>query len=385
MSGLKIQSEGGVQRRIAAVALWAAVALLSAGLPAVAQDPSSPSPEVRPSEPRPPEPVPLRLLSPIHLLFHHLPPVPAETLGRGVAELQLDVSESNALHPRREIDFTFRSVVDFELTRLGFTYRRGITDRLDLGIELPIYHPYGGFLDEIITESERLLRTLKPRRQDEESAGRQHLYAYRLFVGDELVVFGRAHNLEIGDIGLFAKRSLKPRPGRPAMALRAGLKIPTGDPFRGLGSGEVDALAGVAVSWDLGRWTAHAGGQVILPVADFQDIPGLTALPQLAFHIDAAYSQWRRLALHAQLAGVTPAFETDHEKVPGGVVPAGLPPGGDNTFEGHVIQVTPAVSWRLGENGERTVFAGIAEDFASSEDTAFDVTVFVTFRWRFGS
>lgn len=331
------------------------------------------------------DPIPLRLLSPIHLLFYQLPPVPAATLGRGAAELQVDLSESNVLHPLREIAFTFRSEVDYELTRVGVTYRRGVSDRLDLGIELPVYYPFGGFLDETITEGERLFRALKPRRRDEDAENRQHLFTYRLFVGDDLVVFGRDHAFELGDVALFVKRSLQPRPGRPAMALRAGLKIPTGDPFRGIGSGEVDAVAGVAVSWDLGRWSAHAGGQVILPVNDFRDVSGLTALPQLAFHFDGAYSRWRRLALHAQVAGVTSAFETDHEKVSGGVVPAGRPPGGDDTFEGHVIQITPALSWRLGERGERTVYVGIVEDFASSENTAFDVTVFASFRWRLGS
>ena len=335
-----------------------------------------------PSELRPPDPVPLRLLSPIHLLFYQLPPVSAATLGHGIAELQIDVSESNAIHPRREIEFTFRGRVNYELPRVAFTYRRGVSDRLDVGFELPVYFPFGGFLDEVVTETERFVGALKPRRDNEEAEGRQHLFDYRLFVGDELLVFGRDHALELGDLGVFLKRSLEPRPGRPAMALRAGLKIPTGDPFRGLGSGEVDAVAGVAVSWDLGRWTVHAGGQMILPVADFQDVPGLTAIPQLAFHLDGAYSRWRRLTLHAQMAAVTPAFETDHEKVPGGVVPTGRPPGGDDTFEGHVIQVTPAVSWRFGERGDRTVFVGIAEDFGSSENTAFDVTFFASFRWR---
>lgn len=368
----------------------AMLALGLAGVPMAAQEAVPTSSEKDFSEhvtsqAPPPGPVPLRLLSPIHLLFYQLPPVSAATLGRGVTELQIDYSESNALHPRLETDFTFRSRVDYELPRVALTYRRGLSDHLDLGFEVPVYFPFGGFLDEAVTETERFFRALKPRRRDENAEARQNLFIYRLFVGDELLVFGREHSWELGDIGVFVKRALKPRPGRPAMALRAGLKIPTGDPFRGLGSGEVDAVGGVAVSWDLGRWTAHAGGQMILPVADFQDVSGLTAIPQLALHVDGAYSRWRRLALHAQVAAVTPAFKTDHEKVPGGVVPAGRPPGGDDTFEGHVIQVTPAVSWRLGERGERTVFVGIAEDFGNSENTAFDVTFFVSFRWRPGS
>lgn len=328
-------------------------------------------------------PVPWRILSPVHLLFYHLPPESAESLEKDAVSLQVDVSESNAIHPPEDLPFTFRSQVDLELTRLALTYRRGLTDRWDLGVEVPFYYVFGGFLDETIAETERLFDALKPRRRNEDRENRQDEFAYRLFVGDQLVVEGRDHAVELGDLAIFAKRTFREQDGTlPALALRVGLKAPTGDPGRGMGSGEVDAVAGVAASWNLDRWSAHAGGQVILPVKDFQDVPGLTALPQLSLYVDGAYSRWRKLALHAQLAVVSPAFETDHDLAAGGLRPGGRPPGGDNTFEGHVLQVTPALSWRFEE--DRTLFLGIAEDFGSSEDTAFDVTLFASFRWRVG-
>jgi len=323
-----------------------------------------------------PGPVPLRVLSPVHLLFYHLPPTPAAPLGPGVSRFHVDFSESNALHPRREVDFTFRSEVDFELTRVGLIYERGLTEDWDLGVELPLYQLHGRYLDELIAETEELFGAVKPRRRNERFEGRQNQFRYRLFAGDRLVLEGQDGSLELGDPAVHVKRALWSQAGwRPALALRAALKLPLGHSKAGFGSGEVDLVAGVATSWDLGRWTAHAGGQVILPVADFRDVPGLTALPQLAFHLDGAYSRWRRLALHVQVAAATPAFVTDHDKVVG----RERPPGGDDTFEGHLVQVTPAVSWRF-PNGSR-LFAGVVEDFGSSENTAFDVTLFATVQW----
>lgn len=345
--------------------------LVPAALPVRAQSPAAEA-----ATRRAPGPVPLRLLSPLHLLFYHLPPTSAATLGPGVSRFHIDFSESNALHPRQEVDFTFRSEVDFELTRVGLIYERGLTEDWDLGVELPLYQVHGRYLDELVAETEELFGAVKPRRRNERFEGRQNEFRYRLFAGDRLVLEGKDGSLELGDPAVRVKRALWPQVGRrPALALQAALKLPLGHSKAGFGSGEVDLVAGAAASWELGRWTAHAGGQVILPVADFRDVPGLTALPQLAFHLDGAYSRWRRLALHVQVAAATPAFLTDHDKVVG----RERPPGGDDTFEGHVIQVTPAVSWRF-PDGSR-LFTGVVEDFGSSENTAFDVTLFATVQW----
>lgn len=325
--------------------------------------------------------MPLRILSPVHLLFYQLSPTPATTLGEGVVRLRMDVSESNVLHPPPELPFTFFSEIDGEISRLGLAWERGMADDWDLGVEAPVYYAWGGFLDEIITETERAFRTLKPRRRNEEAAGRQNEFDYRLFVGDRVMMQAGRNSLELGDLAVFAKRRLRTQRDRlPAVALRAGLKVPTGNSHRGFGSGGLDMVAGAAASWDLGRWSAHAGGQLTLPVRDFRNFPGLTALPQLSMYVDGAYSRWPRLALQAQLAFVTPAFETDHGQIGIGLRPGSRPPGGDNSFEGHVLQITPALSWRL--SNDRTLVLGIVEDFGNSEDTAFDVTLLVSFQWR---
>lgn len=336
----------------------------------------------RATEPVPP-PVPLRILSPVHLLFYQLPPVSAAALPVGASSFEVQLSESNALHPERDPDLTFSSQVDFEMSRLGLAYRRGVAPGWELGVEVPLYYLHGGFLDEPITEGENLFNAVKPRRRDEVAEGRQDQFSYRLLVGDEALVSADENDFGLGDVAVSVKQFLRSQEGRrPALALRAGLELPTGDRDRGFGSGGVDAAVGVAASWELGRWAAHGGAQLTVPMGEVGDRAGLDTLRHLSIYADGAYSRWERLTLHAQLAAVSPVFETDHQRVS-----RTRAPGGDDSFEGHVVQITPAVSWKLGDGGSgrsKRVFVGLVEDFGSSENTAFDVTVFATVRWTFG-
>lgn len=366
--------------RARCVQSWLGLLLLVVGIAAATPSAAKAQRDEVPA-PRFPDPVPLRILSPVHLLFYHLSPTPATTLGEGSVQVRVDLSESNVLHPEPELPFTFRSQIDGEVSRLGIAWERGMGEEWDLGVEVPVYYAWGGFLDEVITETERAFRTLKPRRRDEEDAARQNEFGYRLFVGDRTMIQAGRTSIELGDVAVFAKRRIRDQHGRhPTLALRGGIKLPTGNSHRGFGSGGVDMVAGTAASWELGPWTAHAGGQLMLPVRDFRNFAGLTALPQFSLYVDGAYSRWPRLALQAQVAFVTPAFETDHDKVGPRLGPRRRPPGGDNSFEGHVLQITPALSWRLSD--DRTFVLGIVEDFGSSEDTAFDVTLLISFQWR---
>ena len=219
--------QGGNKGRLGLLLL--AVGIFAAtSWPAQAQHDGTPAPRV-------PDPVPLRILSPAHLLFYHLSPTPATTLGEGVVQVRVDLSESNVLHKPPELPFTFRSRLDAEVSRLGVTLERGMADDWDLGAEVPVYYAWGGFLDEVITETERAFRTLKPRRRDEEDAARQNEFDYRLFVGDRTMIQAGRTSIELGDVAVFAKRRIRTQHGRhPTLALRGGIKLPTGNSHRGL-------------------------------------------------------------------------------------------------------------------------------------------------------
>lgn len=145
-------------------------------------------------------------------------------------------------------------IIDGETTRLALTYRQGFGDRWELGVQVPYLTHQAGGLDSVIDEWHRVFglpdgaRDGRPRDVLE--------FAYR-DGGDSLVEFSRnVHGF--GDLRLLAGYELVNAPGR-RVALRFGLKLPTGESDDWLGSGGADVSIGVAADhdalWGRERWS----------------------------------------------------------------------------------------------------------------------------------
>ncbi|GMR17247.1 MAG: DUF3187 family protein [Gammaproteobacteria bacterium] len=134
---------------------------------------------------------------------------------------------------------------DGQTTRLALTYRRGISDRLELGIELPyLWHEYGN-LDSFIDGWHDFfglpngVRTLQPQDQIE--------FSYADAAGEQLGLSRSVNG--VGDLRLLGGWRLAGS-GDSSTALRFNIKLPTGDSARLLGSGGTDFSIGIAGDYE---------------------------------------------------------------------------------------------------------------------------------------
>jgi hypothetical protein len=190
----------------------------------------------------------VQLLPVVHLFAVPLEPVAQPPLGGGATAL--DLAYSNMFQVERADGGRTRFDADLELLTLTPRLTWRPLDRLDLGAALPVHVVGGGFLDRPIQDFHDLT---------ESPNGGRELYpndrmASRMVVDGRLVYQGES-GYGVGDLALTQSLRLAGGNGRPfAVALRTGVELPTGDAERGLGSGEVDLGAALAVT------LATAGG-----------------------------------------------------------------------------------------------------------------------------
>lgn len=315
------------------------------------------------------EPVPLRLVAPGHLLVFQPSPTSARVLEPGHLQARFELSESNVLHPADDPPGVFETEVDLELTRFQMAFELGLTERWQLGLEVPFLYFHSGFLDHSINEVESFFGKLKPRRKDE----LQNQFTYLASLNGRTLIKGFEDNLGLGDVAFSAQRLLqRGEDGRPTMAFRTAVKLPTGDDETGFGSGGVDLAVGTVLEWSPADWTVTGGLAVSVPLEQPRRLRGLHAMPVLSGWAEASHPLGRRLAGHVQLAWATQPFDADTG------IRGPRREGENRTFTGHIVQITPAVSWRF--DSGRTLYFGLVEDFLKSENTASDVTAFFALR-----
>jgi len=143
-------------------------------------------------------------------------------------------------------------ILDGETTRLELGYRRGIGPGLELGVELPyVWHESGGF-DSFIDNWHGWLGFPGGFRDNRAKGQLEFQYTD----GVAKPVDYRKNENGIADVRLFAGCRFRDDP-KHAMAVRFGVKFPTGDSGRLLGSGGTDLSLGLA--GDLARFLAISG------------------------------------------------------------------------------------------------------------------------------
>lgn len=135
-------------------------------------------------------------------------------------------------------------VVDGETSRLELSYRRGIGTRWEFGVELPYVTHQSGGLDSVIEDWHRFFGFPDGPRDDRERDLLEFLY-----VDENILLADFRDNTDgIGDVRLFGGYQLR-ETERHRSALRLGIKFPTGDEDRLLGSGGTDVSVGLAGDW----------------------------------------------------------------------------------------------------------------------------------------
>lgn len=143
-------------------------------------------------------------------------------------------------HSTRDTDGAESVLLDGETTRLALTYRRGISDRLELGVEIPwMFHESGG-LDALIDRWHSVFGLSQAIR--DELPRDQLRFVYE--DGERTFSMNRnGHGW--GDLRFLAGWQLSDS-ANASSALRLSFKLPTGDSARLLGSGNVDFSLGLA-------------------------------------------------------------------------------------------------------------------------------------------
>jgi hypothetical protein len=196
--------------------------------------------------------------------IHGLPALgPARVLPAGVTDVQLAVNLAS--HFVSESRGDEQLILDGETHRSTVVIRRGLGHGYEWGIELPYLSHSGGFLDETIDSWHDFFGF--PDGGREQAPRDRLLYLYRR-QGVDLLRIDDAR-AGAGDVRLTGAMSLTPDSRLAVAALRAQLKLPTGDSEALLGSGAADLALWVSLaSAELttsagGPWRLYGGGGVV--------------------------------------------------------------------------------------------------------------------------
>jgi hypothetical protein len=177
-------------------------------------------------------------------------------------------------------------MVKFETLRSGLFLRYGLTDRLEVGIEVPALYRYPGILNGLITATERVVAQTTRTRESLRGTG----FAFNVNKNGRTLFTGGDHEFGLGDMTLISKYQILRQSARaPAVSIRLAVKVPSGDDRRFFGSGHADVGIGVAMEKAVLRNLILYGNvNGIFPTGD---ISGL-ALSPVVSGIAAAEYQW---------------------------------------------------------------------------------------------
>lgn len=255
-------------------------------------------------------PLLMRNLMPQKQLFG-LPPMEGGELtspGEGRFKTTFDIANTYSI--REEESQTEQLLLDGEIYRLGFQLRYGVRDWLEIGAEVPLVGHAGGFLDNIIEKFHQIFIFPDGDRVDDETNKVEFIY----YSDDEEVFDYRRSGYGLGDVTFSSALRLWSRPGPEGedLALRVGLKLPTGSSDNWRGSGAVDVslqLDGTKrfVVGDYPGALFASLGSVYLGEGDLlpeqqRSVAGLAGL-------GAAIEAFDSLAIHVQLDGQTALYQ----------------------------------------------------------------------------
>lgn len=193
-----------------------------------------------------------------------LPSVSPDTLGCGVTRLRLDLDWGNDFGWDQKVPGESpvgrRFLVDGEHRTLGIDVRRGVTDRLDASLRIPVEWRGGGFLDQVIDWFHGFTSRLGLPENSRGSFLRDRLRVSGVDLAGEPLVEDDRSGTGLGRIEVGTRWALaKPSPSaRGRAALVTTLSLPTGTgPFAG---GPVALGLQVVAAHALGRSSDLFGG-----------------------------------------------------------------------------------------------------------------------------
>ncbi len=296
-------------------------------------------------------PFPVRNFQALDQLVLAMPGDRAAVLRKGDFDVRLEVANtaSIARDQEEQADVTMK----FETVRTGLFLRYGVTNRLEIGMEVPGYHRYRGFMEEPILGVERGTTGMSPARK----ALRETAYAFNVSHGGHTLFQGSKGATGLGDISFYGKyQLLKETPTLPALSFRVGVKAPTGDTDQVFGSGHPDAGIGLALDKKFAtNWMVYANVNGVFPTGQ---IAGLDLQPVVSGLVAVEYLWTENFSLTAQFDYYSPPFHGTGTRV--------LDKGVTESALGISYRILPGFLWQLYGVENLDFITGSAADFTLS-------------------
>ena len=304
-------------------------------------------------------PFPVRNFQALDQLVLAMPGERAAVLRKGDFDIRLEAANtaSIARDQEEQADVTMK----FETVRAALFLRYGLTDRLEIGVEVPGYHRYRGFMEEPILGVERGTTGISPARK----ALRETAYAFNVTNGGRTLFQGAKGATGLGDISFYGKyQLLKETSTLPALSFRVGVKAPTGDTEQVFGSGHPDAGIGLALDKTFATgWIVYANLNGVFPTGQ---IAGLDLQPVISGLVAVEYLWTENFSITAQFDYYSPPFHGTGTRV--------LDKGVTESVIGASYRILPGLLWQVYGIENLDFITGSAADFTLS-------TVF-TYRFR---
>jgi len=304
-------------------------------------------------------PFPVRNFQALDQLVLGMPGERATVLHKGDFDVRLEVANTASI--ARDSEAQAEVTMKFETVRAGLFLRYGLTDRLEIGVEVPALHRYEGFMEGAIKGVENATTGLSPPRK----ALADTNYAFNVSTGGRTRFTGSNGATGLGDVSFFGKyHLLKETAALPAMSLRVAVKAPTGDTAEVFGSGHPDAGIGLALEKTLAaQWITYVNVNGVFPTGRIAELP---VQPVVSGLVAIEYLWTENFSITAQFDYYSPPFHGTGTRV--------LDKGVTESVLGVSYRVLPGLVWQL--------YAVENLDFITGSAADFTLSTVLTYRFR---
>src|SRR5687768_9308916 len=142
-------------------------------------------------------PFPVRNFQALDQLVLGMPGDRATVLRQGDFDLRLEAANTASI--ARNSEAQAEVTMKFETVRVGLFLRYGLTDRLQIGMEMPALHRYGGVMEGPVKGVENATTGLSPPRK----ALGNSSYAFNISNGERTLFKGSEGATGLGDLSFF--------------------------------------------------------------------------------------------------------------------------------------------------------------------------------------
>jgi len=304
-------------------------------------------------------PFPVRNFQAFQQLVLTVPGDRAAVVKQGTMDVRLELAETASIYDDNSPPINV--TVKFETLRSGLFLRYGATDRLELGLEVPVLYRYEGFMDGAIKGAERATTGLNPDR----AALQNTNFVFNVTRNGRTIMSGGPGVTGVGDTTLLSKyQVLQEGAATPAVSIRGAVKLPTGDQSAFFGSGSPDFGLGLAAEKLVaGRWILYSNVTGVVPTGT---IAGFDLKPTLSWLAAIEYLWSGNLSITAHFDYYSSPFSGT----------------GSSVFDKGVTESVLGFSYRVAQPFLWQLYAVENLDFLSGSAADFTLSTVMTYRFE---